>query len=48
VAAFAPDTGESVASLIQNPPPGAPLPPILPPQIAAVIEQAVADVSAAA
>jgi hypothetical protein len=32
VAAFAPDTGESVSSLIQKPPPGAPLPPILPPQ----------------
>jgi pimeloyl-ACP methyl ester carboxylesterase len=32
VAAFAPDKGESVASLIQNPPPGAPVPPILPPQ----------------
>jgi len=32
VAAFAPDTGESVSSLIQNPPPGAPVPPILPPQ----------------
>jgi pimeloyl-ACP methyl ester carboxylesterase len=32
VAAFAPDRGESVASLIQNPPPGAPVPPILPPQ----------------
>jgi pimeloyl-ACP methyl ester carboxylesterase len=32
IAAFAPDTGESVASLIQNPPPGAPVPPILPPQ----------------
>jgi pimeloyl-ACP methyl ester carboxylesterase len=32
VAAFAPDTGESVASLIQNPPPGVPVPPILPPQ----------------
>jgi pimeloyl-ACP methyl ester carboxylesterase len=32
VAAFAPDTGESVASLIENPPPGAPVPPILPPQ----------------
>ncbi len=31
IAAFAPDTGESVASLIQNPPPGAPVPPILPP-----------------
>ena len=31
VAAFAPDTGESVASLIQNPPPGAPVPPILQP-----------------
>jgi pimeloyl-ACP methyl ester carboxylesterase len=32
IAAFAPDKGESVASLIQNPPPGAPVPPILPPQ----------------
>ncbi len=32
VAAFAPDAGESVSSLIKNPPPGAPVPPILPPQ----------------
>jgi pimeloyl-ACP methyl ester carboxylesterase len=32
IAAFAPDAGESVASLIQNPPPGAPVPPILPPR----------------
>jgi pimeloyl-ACP methyl ester carboxylesterase len=32
VAAFAPDQGESVASLIKNPPPGAPVPPILAPQ----------------
>ena len=32
VAAFAPDKGESVSSLIQKPPPGAPVPPILPPQ----------------
>ena len=32
VAAFAPDTGESIASLIQNPAHGAPVPPILPPQ----------------
>src|SRR5688572_7241122 len=32
VAAFAPDNGESVATLIKNPPPGAPVPPILPPQ----------------
>jgi len=32
VAAFVPDKGESVASLIKNPPPGAPVPPILPPQ----------------
>jgi pimeloyl-ACP methyl ester carboxylesterase len=32
VAAFAPDKGESVASLIKNPPPGAPVAPILPPQ----------------
>jgi pimeloyl-ACP methyl ester carboxylesterase len=31
ITAFAPDKGESVASLIQNPPPGAPVPPILPP-----------------
>jgi len=32
VAAFAPDAGESVGSLSANPPPGATLPPILPPQ----------------
>src|SRR6185436_4072811 len=32
IAAFAPDKGESVSSLIQNPPPGAPVPPIMPPQ----------------
>jgi pimeloyl-ACP methyl ester carboxylesterase len=32
IAAFAPDSAESVATLIQNPPPGAPVPPILPPQ----------------
>ena len=32
IAAFAPDTGESVSSLIKNTPPGAPVPPILPPQ----------------
>src|SRR5262249_47883049 len=32
IAAFAPDKGESVSSLIQNPAPGAPVPPILPPQ----------------
>jgi pimeloyl-ACP methyl ester carboxylesterase len=32
IAAFAPDKGESVSSLIQDPPPGAPVPPILPPQ----------------
>ena len=31
-AAFAPDKGESVATLIANPAPGAPVPPILPPQ----------------
>jgi len=29
IAAFAPDTGESVASLIKDPPPDAPVPPIL-------------------
>ena len=32
VSAFAPDKGESVSSLIANPPAGAPVPPILPPQ----------------
>ena len=32
IAAFALDRGESVASLIKDPPPGAPVPPILPPQ----------------
>jgi pimeloyl-ACP methyl ester carboxylesterase len=32
IAAFAPDNGESVASLIKDPAPGAPVPPILPPQ----------------
>jgi pimeloyl-ACP methyl ester carboxylesterase len=32
VTAFAPDKGESVASLIKDPVPGAPVPPILPPQ----------------
>lgn len=31
IAAFAPDAGESVMSLIANPPAGAPVPPILPP-----------------
>ncbi len=31
IAAFAPDRGESVSSLIANPAPGAPVPPILPP-----------------
>jgi pimeloyl-ACP methyl ester carboxylesterase len=32
IAAFAPDNGESVASIIKNPAPGAPVPPILPPR----------------
>lgn len=32
IAAFAPDKGESVNSLIADPPPGAPVPPILPPR----------------
>ena len=32
IAAFAPDKGESVATLIKDPLPGAPVPPILPPQ----------------
>src|ERR1700719_3394993 len=31
VAAFAPDRGESVATLIKDPVPGAPVPPIMPP-----------------
>jgi len=31
IAAFAPDAGESVTTLIADPPPGAPVPPILPP-----------------
>jgi pimeloyl-ACP methyl ester carboxylesterase len=31
ITAFAPDRGESVASLIKDPPPGAAVPPILPP-----------------
>src|ERR1700731_5103642 len=32
ITAFAPDQGESVATLIKDPPPDAPVPPILPPQ----------------
>lgn len=32
VAAFAPDRGESVGALNSDPPPGAPVPPILPPE----------------
>ncbi len=32
VAAFAPSEGESVDALIKDPPPGAPVPPILPPR----------------
>jgi pimeloyl-ACP methyl ester carboxylesterase len=32
VTAFAPDAGESVNTLIADPPPGAPVPPILPPE----------------
>ena len=32
IAAFAPDKGESVSALIKDPAPGAPVPPILPPQ----------------
>ena len=32
IAAFAPDKGESVNALIKDPKPGAPVPPILPPQ----------------
>src|SRR5881397_914656 len=32
ITAFAPDRGESVSSLIKDPVPGAPVPPIMPPQ----------------
>jgi pimeloyl-ACP methyl ester carboxylesterase len=32
ITAFAPDRGESVSSLIKDPPAGAPVPPILPPE----------------
>ena len=32
ITAFAPDSGESVGTLIKNPAPGAPVPPILPPR----------------
>jgi pimeloyl-ACP methyl ester carboxylesterase len=32
IAAFAPDKGESVSALIKNQPPGAPVPPIMPPR----------------
>src|SRR6266446_6051710 len=32
ITAFAPDRGESVSTLIKDAPPGAPVPPILPPQ----------------
>jgi pimeloyl-ACP methyl ester carboxylesterase len=32
IAAFAPDRSESVSTLIKDPPPGAPVPPILPPR----------------
>ena len=32
IAAFAPETGESVYTVIADPPPGTPVPPILPPQ----------------
>jgi len=32
ITAFAPDKGESVSTLIKDPPPGAPVPPILAPQ----------------
>jgi pimeloyl-ACP methyl ester carboxylesterase len=32
IAAFVPDEGESVNTLIADPPPGAPVPPILPPE----------------
>ncbi|HTZ31202.1 MAG TPA: alpha/beta hydrolase [Methylomirabilota bacterium] len=37
IAAFAPDAGESVETLIKNSPSGAPAPPILPPQDGALL-----------
>jgi len=45
VTAFAPDKGESVATLIKDPPPGAPVPPILPPQDDLPCEYSVAGIS---
>ena len=48
IAAFAPDKGESVSSLIKNPPPGAPVPPILPPGRVLVLGQANLQASFAA
>lgn len=37
IAAFVPDKGESVAALIKDPPAGAPVPPILPPEDGALV-----------
>ena len=37
IAAFAPDKGESVDSLIKNPPPGAAVPPSLPPESSKIL-----------
>src|SRR5476651_246071 len=37
IAAFAPDAGESVSAMSSNAPPGAPVPPILPPQDGALL-----------
>jgi len=43
IAAFAPDNGESVSSLIKNSPPGAPVPPNFPASFAADVDPALAD-----
>ena len=47
IAAFAPDKGESVGSLIKDPVPGAPVPPIEPPSPVSVVGFRVGSCSAA-
>jgi pimeloyl-ACP methyl ester carboxylesterase len=42
IAAFAPDEGESVNTLIADPPPDAPVPPILPPKDRTAVPAAIA------
>ena len=45
ITAFAPDAGESVSSLIANPPPGAPVPPVNtpPPSTVGWVDQSQVD-----